>query len=193
MEQVIQKIMEDARKKVEEIENQSKEEVERIFAGAMDRVSEIEGRAKTEAEVRGRAEKERLLALAKVEMRKSLLSLKQKLSEEVFEKALESLVSKKGYQDWMMDLFQHAVEKGDEEVLIGNGERVMNEEFIRNVNEKIQQNGRIGKLRLATERREIKGGFILRRKRVEINVSLDTLLDLKRDELEVEVGKILFH
>lgn len=192
MEKVIQKILDEAKEKVGGIEERAKEEADGILAEAKGKVSGIEGNAKKEAEERGRTEKERHLALARVEVRNSLLSVKRRLSEEVFEKALESLTHEKGYRGWMSSLLLQGVETGDEEVIVGNRETEMDQDFLLEVNEMIQKDGKKGNLRFSPERREIMGGFILRRERVETHASLEALFEGVRDELEVEVAKILF-
>lgn len=192
MEKVIQKILEEARGKAEEIEKKAMQEAEKILLSAKKRVFEIEETARREAEALGKREKERLLALARVEMRRSALEKKRNLIEEVMEKALDPLLHEKDYEGWMMGLLVHSVEIGDEEVLLGKEENVIDRRTIQKVNERIKRNGKMGNLHLSTERGEFRGGFVLRRGRVEINATLDALLEGIRDELEVEISKILF-
>jgi V/A-type H+-transporting ATPase subunit E len=192
MEKVIEKILEEAKGMMLEIEARGIEESKNMLKETENKISEIEENAKSVAWEKAKVEKERLLALSRVENRKGKLLLKRKLCDEVFEEALKALSSGGDYKKWMMNLFHLAVESGEEEVLLGKNERVMDKAFLKEVNDKIRKNGKEGNLRLSPDRIEIQGGFILRKDRIEINVSLETLHGRVREELEIEVGRILF-
>ena len=192
MEKVIQKILDEAMGRVGGIGERVREDALKLLEDAKNEVSRVEENAKKSAYLQGRVEKEKILALFRVEIRKEKLIFKRKLSDEVFEKALETLASETDYKDWMLNLFQQVIESGDEEVIFGIKEKTMDKSFIKELNNKIRKNGKVGNLRFSSERKEISGGFILKSGRVEINASLEALLRNIRDELEVEVGKILF-
>jgi V/A-type H+-transporting ATPase subunit E len=81
------------------------------------------------------------------------------------------------------------VESGDEEVLIGEGEKRIDQAFLDSVSKEI---GKGEGLKLADERRPIQGGFVLRSGRVETNCALKTVLREAREQLETDVAAILF-
>jgi V/A-type H+-transporting ATPase subunit E len=49
-----------------------------------------------------------------------------------------------------------------------------------------------GNLHLARDRADISGGFILRRGQVQINASIEVLIQRAREELEMELTNELF-
>jgi vacuolar-type H+-ATPase subunit E/Vma4 len=84
-----------------------------------------------------------------------------------------------------------AVESGDEEVIIDEEEKRIDHEFIKQVNRRLGC-GYKGNLRLADERGDIGGGFVLRRGRIKNNFTFKVLLARARKELEIELAKELF-
>ena len=84
-----------------------------------------------------------------------------------------------------------AVETGAEEVIIGKNETRITDSFIKQVNRKLGT-GFKGNLLLARERANISGGFILRRGKVQINVSTDVMVAQARENLEMELAQEMF-
>lgn len=190
-EKVSRKILEDAKKRAKELKEEVETRIRDIEEQARIEVNQIEERAKAEALEGANHEKERLMALAKLELRKSLLGAKRTMIDEAFEKAVTQLNSLKkvDYQGFVKKLLLRAVETGDEEVVVSSEEDVIDQEFLDGVNREL---GDKGGLKLSEERREMRGGFVLSRGRVEVKATFDALVDGLRDELEMEVAKILF-
>ncbi len=82
-------------------------------------------------------------------------------------------------------------ETGDEEVIVDNNETRIDHEFIKMVNRELGP-GYKGNLRLAGDRQNLGAGFILRRGKINNNVSLNVLLSQAKKELEIELAKDLF-
>lgn len=190
-EKVSKKILEDAAKRAAEIKEEGKRKAGEIDEGAVAEKKGIEEKSRTEATHAARAEKERLIALAKLELRKSLLAAKRHLVDDAFEKAVSRLSSleKGDYEEFVKRLLLQAVDTGDEEVIVSPGEDRLDKRFLDKVNGELDEKGG---LKLSEERRETKGGFILKRGRIEVKATFDSLVDGVRDELEMEVAKILF-
>ncbi|MCK4680898.1 V-type ATP synthase subunit E [bacterium] len=159
-----------------------------------------EGRARTDAqkkELRARAEqraqeeRNRITTLARLAARRELLDEKQALVDRVFDEAGDRIVAMEPseYRKFITGLLLSTVESGDEEVLIGETESRLDQAFLDSVSKKL---GKGGGLKLASERRPIAAGFILRSGRVETNCALSTILRDARETLETEVAAILF-
>jgi V/A-type H+-transporting ATPase subunit E len=84
-----------------------------------------------------------------------------------------------------------AVETGDEEAIVDKNEWRINLDFVKNVNRELGP-GYKGNLRLADEKKDLGGGFILRRGKIKNNVSFEVLLNQARKQLEIELAKDLF-
>ena len=135
----------------------------------------------------------RMLAAARMDLQKKRLAAKAELLNEVFDKARQKIntLPNGAYLDLMGRLLMKAVQTGDEEVLVGAGETRINHEFIKQVNQKLGP-GFKGNLRLSGEKADIDGGFILRRGKVQINVSTNVLIDQVRQRMETDLVAELF-
>jgi len=95
------------------------------------------------------------------------------------------------YRDFMADLMARAVETGDEKIIIGHDETRIDDRVIKAVNRQLGP-GFKGNLQLASDRADIRGGFILRRGKIQTNVSIDVLVGQTREDMEPEVVAMLF-
>jgi V/A-type H+-transporting ATPase subunit E len=146
---------------------------------------------RAKAEQRAQEERNRITTLARLAARRELLDEKQALIDRVFDEAGSRLAEMEQgeYREFIMRLLKNTVESGDEEVLIGKQESRLDQAFLNSVSKEL---GLGGGLKLASERRTMSAGFILRSGRVETNCALSTILRDAREKLETEVAAILF-
>lgn len=195
VEKIKEKILHDSEDRAESIvadaKKQAVEIIEKANVKAAQKAEEIHKKATSDA-----AEKLKInSSMVELEMRKELLSTKQQLIEEVFQKALDSLsnIENSEYEVILYKLIVDAIETGDEEILLSMKDKNrLPSDFIIKLNKVIAQAGKKGNLKLADETRDIMGGFVLKAKGVEINYSFEALLRMDRDEIEPEVAAILF-
>lgn len=194
-EKIIARILEDARlkasnnikeaeKQASDIINAAKEEAEKkrnvIIENALKNADEMEKRA---------------ISVAELEARKIKLKAKQEIITSVFEKAITALNSlpAETYAKILCNMIISSVAKGNEEVVLSIRDKErLGKEFIDDINRKLAEKGLKGDLRLSEQTANINGGFILKSGEIEINNSFDTLIRMKRNELEPEIIKILF-
>jgi V/A-type H+-transporting ATPase subunit E len=192
-EQVVGKILSEARV-----------EAEKIVSGAKSKAADEQGRLESElakynretetlAADAAKDKKERMLAMARMNVRKGLGAAKVGLVDEVFKKAREKIrdLGDNEYRELMSALMLKAVETGDEEVVVGKGEKRIDDKFIKQINRQLGS-GFKGNLRLSQQRADISGGFILRRNNIQVNASIEVLVNSMREEFESEVVKELF-
>jgi V/A-type H+-transporting ATPase subunit E len=128
-----------------------------------------------------------------MEVRKEYLTAKHALLDEVFVKANEQILrlGDAEYRKLIMGLMVKVAKSGDEEVVIGKNENRINDRLIKDVNRQLGPGYR-GNLRMASDRADIGSGFILRRGKVQVNVSTDVLVAQAREALEMEIIGGLF-
>ncbi len=193
VEQVVEKILADAKAEVEKVMKAAKQkeaaEQKELDLQLGDYSKQTEALAQKAAE----DEKSHILAAARMEIAKQLLAEKRIILDDVFKQARGQLqnLGNEEYYPLMTKLLLGAVETGEEEVLVDKNETRIDQNFIKNVNRDLGSHGR-GNLRLAEERLNIGGGFVLRRGKVKTNISYDVLIDQSRKELEIELAKELF-
>jgi V/A-type H+-transporting ATPase subunit E len=192
-ENVVEKILADARAEAEKIMKQAQQRDAAEQAKLDEHLSRFQEQTQALAKKAAEDEKSHILAAARMDIAKEYLAEKTRILQEVFEQArgrLQSLPDQE-YLDLMTRLMAQAVETGDEEVIVGKNEARINQDFVNRVNGQLNAQGK-GRLTLAGERAGISGGFLLRRGKIKTNVSFDVLLGRARRDLEIELARELF-
>ena len=192
-DQVIDKILSDARAEAEKIA----QEAEQKRAAEQAKLDEQLAKYQEEtAEVAAKAaedEKAHILAAARMEAAQEYLAEKRSILDEVFQRARQRLneLPENEYRELMARLMTEAVETGEEEVLVGANESRIDQNMVNDVNGRLASEGK-GNLKMAEERHNLPGGFLLRRGKIKTNVSVNVLLEQARNSLEIELAKDLF-
>lgn len=192
-EQVIDKILSEAQGQADVITSEAKSKAAGAKSELEKNLAEYRQKTAILAETAGKEHKEQMLARARMRLQKETLGAKCDLLNEAFDKAIDHIkvLGDNEYLVLIEDLMVKAVETGSEEVLIGKSETRITDTFIKQVNRKLGT-GFKGNLLLANEKANISGGFILRRGKVQINVSTEVLIDQARENLEMELALELF-
>jgi len=192
-EQVVEKILADAKDEAEKIKKQADEKEAAEQAKLNEQLDEYGKETKALADRLGNEKKLHLLAAARMDIAKEFLTEKSKILDEVFDQARQNLqnLPDEQYRELIRNLMLEAVETGDEEVILDKNDKRIDEKFIRQINQKLGP-GRKGSLKLSKERQQLGAGFILKRGKIKNNVSLDVLLASARKNLEIELAKELF-
>jgi V/A-type H+-transporting ATPase subunit E len=192
-EQVVEKILADAKAEAEKIKSEAQEKENAEQAKLDEQLSDYKKQTDIIAQKAGEDKKAHLLAAARMDIAKDYLAEKRKILDEVFAQARQKLQNLPDgeYCKLMTKLMLKAVETGDEEVIVDNNEKRIDQKFIKNINRELGP-GYKGNLRLSGEKQNLGGGFILKRGKIKNNVSLEVLLNQARKELEIELAKKLF-
>ena len=192
-EQVVEKILADARAEADKIKKQADDKE----AGEQNKLSEQLDEYKKQTEIlaqqAGEDEKSHILAAARMNIAKEYLVEKRKILDKVFEQARQQLqnLPDEEYHALIKKLLLDAVETGDEEVVVDTNEGRISEELIKEINQQLSSD-RKSSLKLSDQRLDLGAGFILTRGKIKTNVSIEVLLDQARKELEIQLAKELF-
>ena len=192
-EQVVEKILADAKAEAEKIEEQAKADEAAEQAKLSEQREKYKKQTELLAKKAGENEKSHILAAARMNIAKEYLAEKRKLLDEVFEQARQQLqnLPDEEYRTLIKKLILDTVETGDEEVVVDTKEGRIDHGFIKQINRELGPSYK-GNLRLSDQRQDIGAGFILKRGKIKTNVSIEVLLDQARKELEIELAKELF-
>jgi V/A-type H+-transporting ATPase subunit E len=192
-EQVVEKILADAKAEAEKIAKQAREKEAAEQAKLAEQLDRHKKQTEVLAKKAGEDEKSHVLAAARMDIAMQFLAEKRKILDEVFEQARKQLhkLPDDQYRKLCTKLMLEAVETGDEEVVVDTNENRIDQEFIKQVNRELDP-GYKGNLRLSDERQDLGAGFILKRGKIKTNVSVDVLLNQARKELEIDLAKELF-
>ena len=194
-ERIVRRILDDADAKAEEIKTEAAEKAEAIEVEAGQKAARRREHVLKQAQKEAEEQKRRIIGVAQLEARKELLAAKQELISEAFRKALDQLVEMddSSYFSTIRDLLLNFVESGTEKVVFSAGDlERLPENFLEDINTELAGQGEKGELALSNRPGDIRGGFILQAEGVELNCTFESLLTMKRDELEPEVAAMLF-
>jgi V/A-type H+-transporting ATPase subunit E len=191
----------------EKIISDAKIQEDKIIAQAEDNANDIIKKGRKEADnikktilhninQEASLKKSKILTEANLGVKKTILLEKQRIMEDVFGNALESILKlgNKDYQNFIKKLVLDNVEKGDETIFIGSSDKNrISEDFIENINKELKAKGKKGELKLSTSYLPIKGGIIIGSGAIRKNISLELLLKNVREESETQISKILFN
>lgn len=201
---------------IEKITGQIDADVQKEIDAALDQAraqaKEIEARYESQAQTQGEAlrrkgeqdaalRRERLVDVARLEARKTLLAAKQDLVGQAFDLALKKLLElpDQEYIALLAKLAVAASRTGREQVIFSQKDRsrygkqavtMANDMLAKKAGPRAAESA--GMLTLAEESRPMAGGLILRDGRVETNCSFEVLIHLQRDALSAEVARVLF-
>lgn len=194
-ERIVQRILDDANLKAEEIKTAAVEKSAATESAARQKAAREQEQILEQARKEAEEQKRRIIGVAQLEARKDLLAAKQELISEAFQKSLEQLINMEdsSYLSIIRSMLLDLTETGAETVICSAADlKRIPAGFWKEVNDALVEKGKKGSITLAKETREIRGGFILQSEGVEMNCSFESLLDMKRDQLETAIAAVLF-
>ncbi len=194
-DRIIQRVLDDAQARADSIKAEAAEKTEAVESEAKEKANRRKDQILEQARKSAAEQKSRIIGMAQLEARKKLLAAKQELIGEAFQRALDelSILDGRDYLAIIHDLLLEMTDTGTETVIFNErDQKRITEDFWKEVNKSLTDQGKKGELGLSEETRTIKGGFILQRGGLEMNCSFESLLKRKRDELEYGVAELLF-
>ena len=195
LEKILARIANDAQKEVDRIIERATSNAEGIIEKAEEEAEILKAELLQRTEEEAAQRKERMVAMARLDFRKRILDEKQRAIDAVFQKAIETLCKLEDdeYRALMKRMLLSGVQTGEEEIILAQRDKTrLTQSFLDELNEELRNNGKKGNLTISKETREMAGGFILRRGDIELNSTFESLFGFSRDELESEVGRLLF-
>lgn len=132
---------------------------------------------------------------ARLEAKKDVLAAKQELISRAYELAKEKILSmdEDRYVEFLARQAAEAALTGKEEIILSAADRQrLGEKLVRRANALAAERGLPGELKLSAQSRDMAGGLALRQGNIEVNCTLDKLLEISRGRLDAEVASILF-
>jgi V/A-type H+-transporting ATPase subunit E len=195
IKEIKEKIISDAQIKADEIIFQAESEANELINKGKKEAENIKNNILTKNRQEALLRKNKILTEAHLNARKTLLSEKQSIMEDVFNKALENILKMddRKYCQFIKKIILDNIDNGKEIISIGEADkkRVTNA-FIDEINHELKSNGKKGELKLDNHYIQIKGGIIIGSGNIKKNISLEQLLQKVREEYEMVANKQLF-
>ena len=195
LEKILERIEKDAQSEAEKIRNRASATANEITKKAEAEAEELKAQALEQAESEAELRKERIISTARLDLRKARLAGRQDAIDVAFRGAVESLVNMEDeeYLKVMKDMILPNVQTGSEEIILSDRDKTrLSEKLLKEVNRQLSKDGGKGKLTISQDTYKMLGGFVLRRGKIELNCSFESLFKSFRGDLESEVSKILF-
>ena len=196
LDNLISKILEDANNKAKEIIDEAKKREARIIEDSINKAEEEKEEIINKSHLESSSRKERVISNAKLEARNNKLRTKQQLIDDVFTRAEQVLeeISQEEYNEFVKNCILSMDINGDEEIIVSsNYKNVIGADLLNLINGGLKTKGKVGELKISSQNRDIKGGFILYKNGVEINCTFEALVFSLRDELEDKILGVLFN
>ncbi len=192
---------------VSHIEAEAQAEIDALLAQAQANAAEITAeyakKAEAEAAELLRAGKEsaeqrvqRQERTTRLEARKEILGLKQELVASAYDKARDAVLAldEDRYVAFLAEQAGAAALTGREEIVLNKADRDrIGAKLLAAANAAAAKRGLPGEMKLSDETRAVSGGLILRRGSIEVNCTLEKLLEMSRSALDAEVASVLFN
>lgn len=194
LDKLVDRIISDARGDADRVLDESRAKRGEILARADAEAESIYDRIVSRDRRVAIEEKNQRVTMAGLEARKEVLAEKRAIIDEVFERAVRSVIELPDAEyvelmtGWLL-----STGKAEGQLIMSprDSERVAGK-IIDAANAEIERRGGAGRLTLSPATRAISGGFILSSEGIEINNSLEALIHARREELEAPVVGILF-
>lgn len=194
LESILKKIQDSAAATCEEILSNAEDERTRKINEATQNARQLENQIVEAAKREALPIKSIALSRADSLKRQMILSAKRDLVTAVFNEALKRLSSMDSheYREMLLEMISKA-SKGDERIVLGFDDKTrLGEDFGDVVKKHLKSLGKKDQVTVVFSNDFSGGGFMLQKGGVSWNFTFPAVLSVLRDELEMEVARILF-
>ena len=186
------KILKDAEDKKAVILSDAEGEKNKILSKRAGEASVEEKTILERAEREAASRKERIISGAELHARNEKLEAKQKVIKEVFETSVKELsnCSAEDLKGFIKEVILNTKIEGTQNLILNEaGKKAVDEAFVEEINKAL---GKKAVIKLSDETGKFEGGFILEQNGIEINNTFEALVSSLKDDLSLEVARVLF-
>lgn len=195
IEKITARIAADAEAEDSVVRKESEERIAQIRADYEKQAQEAAAAILKDGAKENEQHASRIERTAQLEAKRNILGMKQEMVSKAFEMAKEKIVNmpQEEYVAFLVRQIGQAVSTGHETLILNQTDRERcGAAVIAAANAALTAAGKPGALTLAEETRPMSGGFILKQGDVEVNCTVDILLELVRGDLAAPVAGVLF-
>ena len=186
------KILQDAEAKKAVILSDAENEKNKILSKKQQEASSVEKTMLEKAEIEAASRKERIISGAQLHARNEKLEAKQKVISEVFETSVKELSNFSGddLKGFVKEVILNTEIEGEQNLILNaEGKKVIDDAFVAEINKALDKKAVI---KIDENTRDFRGGFILEKDGIEINNTFEALVSSIKDDLSLEVARVLF-
>ena len=186
------KILKDAEDKKAVILADAENEKNKILGKKEDEAKAVEKTMLEKAEREAASRKERIISGAQLNARNEKLGAKQKVISEVFESSVKELsnCNAEDLRGFIKEVILNTNIEGEQNLILNEaGKKAVDEAFVAEINNEL---GNKAVIKIDENIRDFRGGFILEKDGIEINNTFEALVSSLKDDLSLEVARVLF-
>lgn len=186
------KIVKDSEDKKRVILSEAEEKKNKIIAKKQEKAASEEKIIIEKAETEAISREERIISSAELQARNEKLKSKQIVISEVFETTIKELcnVSSEDFRGFVKAVILNSDFSGSQNLILNEqGKKMIDFDFISELNREI---GSKGNITLSDKTGNFKGGFVLEKDGIEMNNTFEALVNSLKDEMGLEVARVLF-
>ncbi len=187
LEDIKDKIYEDAQKKRDELINKANEKKKETLDEYTVKINDFSESSITVATSKGENIKKGIVIDARLKLRNDILSKKRELIDSVISQAKEEFITSKEYADIIAAAVKKYAETKKEQIVFSAAEKVLDKKWVEKLNKELSAD-----FTISDERGDFTGGIILKSGEVYINLTLDLLIYEMKSQCEKEIAGILF-
>lgn len=182
---ILEKINKETLEAIAKLEERFKEQKKKLEADSEQEQKLIDKEMNAKVEEKSKQILEKAEQLAEREAKNNLLTAKRKVIDQALEKAVEALANSDKYESILTDILKK-IDLDDENTVVIPAKGKEEE-----TKKAIKESGK--KFFLSEKSSSIKGGFIIKTDKVEIDNSFETIINHElREDLEIKLHKTLF-
>jgi len=179
------KILQDAEAKKAVILSDAENEKNKILSKKQQEASSVEKTMLEKAEIEAASRKERIISGAQLHARNEKLEAKQKVSVKEL-----SNCSGDDLKGFVKEVILNTEIEGEQNLILNaEGKKVIDDAFVAEINKALDKKAVI---KIDENTRDFRGGFILEKDGIEINNTFEALVSSIKDDLSLEVARVLF-
>ncbi|MDD5454264.1 MAG: V-type ATP synthase subunit E [Candidatus Ratteibacteria bacterium] len=195
LKDILKRIEQQSQADIASVNKEAKEKCAAISKETEGIIRELKEKNRYAASLKAKKTKEYLLQEARIKMAQEKLKKKGEVLDSIFKESLDRLekIADKEYMSWMGKAISNVIEPGENEIVLSQKfiRSIDTKNFLETINKKLENKSWV-KLSKDTRTEEIKGGFILKKRKKEINCSFESLLEEKRNDIKLKISQILF-
>ena len=193
IENITREILQEAEESAASELQEARAKADEVVEKAREEVAELSAKAHAKADADAKAFVERAEAEAESYSKRAVLLAKSDIIKSVLSKAKEKFLSASpsDYFAKLLSLIEKSVMKGDGEMILSAKDKArIPSDFAAKADAAAKKAG--GSLKLSSETADISGGFILRYGGIDINSSIDAIMNDRQTEFEDAVRQALW-
>lgn len=189
-----QKILNDARMEAEEIEKIASLQADDIISKANSELEKEREKLRKEAERLANEKYQNIVTLSRIEARNKVLERKQELINEVFTKVRKKMedMDPAAFKNFAVSLLSKFPPEDKAVLMVGKKYKsIIDKDFVQKLNRQVQNQAK-GSFVLSEKESDFEDGFRLVMGDVQVDLSFDSILKTVREDMEMDIIKTLF-